>query len=227
MTMEKIDVMLEPVRIFLHQVADLLPRLGLALVILIIGYFVARAVKFVIVKALRAGNFHVLSDRAGIDGFLRDGGVGADTTDIIGTLCYWIVILAALIIGFNGLGLNYITDLLVKVLLFVPKVIVAVVILAFGSYFARFLGNALCAYAKKLQLQDAELLGKLAQYAIATFVVLIALDQMEIGGDIVRQTFLIVLAGVVLALALAFGIGGKDWAAELLERWWPRNNRKS
>ena len=224
--MERIDVMLEPVRVFLAQLADLLPRLGLALVVLIVGYFIARGVKFVVIKALRAGNFHVLSDRAGIDGFLRDGGVSADTTEILAMLCYWIVILAALVVGFNGLGLNYITDLLVRVLLFVPKVIVAVVILAFGAYFARFLGNALCAYAKKLQLQDAELLGRLAQYAIVTFVVLIALDQMNIGGDIVRQTFLIVLAGVVFALALAFGIGGKDWAAELLERWWPRNNNR-
>jgi flagellar biosynthesis protein FliQ len=211
--MDRFEVMIEPARVFLNQLADLLPRLGLALVILVIGYFVARAVKFVVVKALRAGNFHVLSDRAGIDGFLRDGGVAADTTQI------------ALVVGFNGLGLNYITDLLVRVLLFVPKVIVAVVILAFGGYFARFIGNAICAYAKKLRLQDAELLGRLGQYAIVTFVVLIALDQVDIGGDIVRQTFLIVLAGLVLALALAFGIGGKDWAAELLERWWPRNRK--
>ena len=177
------------------------------------------------VKGLRAGNFHVLSERAGIDGFLRDGGVGADTTEILGLLFYWLVILAALVVGFNGLGLNYITDLLVKVLLFLPHVMVALLVLAFGSYFARFIGNAVCAYAKKLRLQDAELLGRLAQYAILTFVVLIALDQVNIGGDIVRQTFLIVLAGVVFALALAFGIGGKDWAAELLERWWPRNRK--
>src|SRR5580765_1607755 len=223
--MDRFEVMLEPARVFLNQLADLLPRLGLALVILIIGYFVARAVKFVVVKALRAGNFHVLSDRAGIDGFLRDGGVSAGTTEIIGLLCYWLVILAALVIGFNGLGLNYITDLLVRLLLFVPKVIVAIVILAFGAYFARFIGSAVCVYAKKLHLQDADLLGRLAQYAIVTFVVLIALDQVDIGGDIVRQTFLIVLAGLVLALALAFGIGGKDWAAELLERWWPRNRK--
>ena len=223
--MESFDMMLEPARAFLHQVGDLLPRLILALLLLLVGYFVARLVRFVVVKGLRAGNFHVLSDRAGIDGFLRDGGVGADTTEIIGLLFYWVVILASLVIGFNGLGLNYITDLLVKVLLFLPHVMVALLVLAFGAYFARFIGNAVCAYAKKLRLQDAELLGRLAQYAILTFVVLIALDQVNIGGDIVRQTFLIVLAGVVLALALAFGIGGKDWAAELLERWWPRNRK--
>jgi hypothetical protein len=76
-----------------------------------------------------------------------------------------------------------------------------------------------------VHLQDADILGRLAQYAILAFVVLIALDQVNVGGDIVRQTFLIVLAGVVLALALAFGIGGKDWAAEMLERWWPRRKR--
>ncbi|HUQ24043.1 MAG TPA: hypothetical protein VM140_00135 [Burkholderiales bacterium] len=223
--MERIDVLFEPVRVFLVQVGDLLPRLLLALLVLVAGYYMARLLRFVVVKALRAGNFHVLSDRAGIDGFLRDGGVNADTTEILGLLFYWVVILAALVIGFNGLGLNYITDLLVKVLLFVPKVMVAMLILVFGAYFARFIGSACCAYAKKLHLQDAELLGRLAQYAILTFVVLIALDQVSIGGDIIRQTFLIVLAGIVFALALAFGLGGKDWAAELLERWWPRNRK--
>ena len=220
--MDRIEIMLEPVRVFLHQAADFLPRLGLALVILVVGYFVARMVKFAIVKGLRAGNFHVLTERAGLDSFLRDGGIHADTSEVLALLFYWLVILAALVIGFNGLGLTYITDLLGRVLLFVPKVMVALLILAFGAYFARFIGNAICAYFRNINLQDAELLGRLAQYAITTFVVLIALDQVNVGGDIVRQTFLIVLAGVVFALALAFGLGGKDWAAEMLERWWPR-----
>jgi hypothetical protein len=58
------------------------------------------------------------------------------------------------------------------------------------------------------------------------FVVLIALDQMGVGGAIIRQSFLIILGGVVLALALAFGIGGQHWAAEILERWWPRREPK-
>jgi hypothetical protein len=56
-------------------------------------------------------------------------------------------------------------------------------------------------------------------------VVLIALEQMQIGGDIVRMSFLIILAGVVFGLSLAFGLGGQGWAAELLERWWPRRGR--
>jgi flagellar biosynthesis protein FliQ len=220
--MNGIDVYLEPLRVFLRQAGDFLPRLGLAVLVVIAGWILAKMARFAIARGLRAINFNILTERSGMDGFLRDGGIQADTTEILALLAYWIVILAALVIGFNGLGLTYITDLLGRVLLFVPKVMVALLILAFGAYFARFIGNAVCAYFRNVHLQDAEMLGKLAQYAITTFVVLIALDQVNIGGDIIRQTFLIVLAGVVLALALAFGLGGKDWAAEMLERWWPR-----
>jgi flagellar biosynthesis protein FliQ len=220
--MNTLEMSLEPLRGFLVSVGEFLPRILLALLVLLAGWILAKMVRFAIARGLRAINFNVLTERAGMDGFLRDGGIQADTTEILALLAYWIVILAALVIGFNGLGLTYITDLLGKVLLFVPKVMVALLILAFGAYFARFIGNAVCAYFRNVHLQDAEMLGKLAQYAITTFVVLIALDQVNIGGDIIRQTFLIVLAGVVFALALAFGLGGKDWAAEMLERWWPR-----
>jgi len=217
-----VDVLLEPIRVFLVQVGNLLPRLLLALVVLIAGWLLAKVVRFAVARGLRAVNFNVLTERAGMDGFLRNGGIRADTTDLLALLCYWLVILAALVIGFNSLGLTYITDLLGKVVLFVPKVMVALLILAFGAYFARFIGNAISAYCKNVHLQDAELLGRLAQYAILTFVVLIALDQVNVGGEIIRQSFLIILAGIVFALALAFGLGGKDWAAGILERFWRR-----
>ena len=220
--MDSIDVMLEPVRVFLRQLADLLPRLILAILILVAGWLLAKLARFVVAKALRAVNFNVLTERAGMDGFLRNGGIRADTTDLLALLAYWLVILAALIVGFNGLGLSYVTDLLARIVLFVPKVMVAMVILAFGAYFARVVGNAVCAYFRNIHLQDADILGRIAQYAILAFVVLIALDQVNVGGDIVRQTFLVLLAGLVFALALSFGLAGKDWAAELLERWWPR-----
>jgi uncharacterized membrane protein YjgN (DUF898 family) len=223
--MNQIDVLLEPIRVFLRQVGEMLPRMLLALLILIIGWLVAKAMRFAIVRGLRAVNFHVVTERAGLDGFLHDGGIESDTTEILGVLVYWLVILGALVIGFNTLGLAYVTDLLGRIILFVPKVMVALLILAFGAYFARFIGNAITAYCRNIHIQDADLLGRLAQYAIVTFVVLIALDQVNIGGDIVRQSFLIVLAGLVFALALAFGLGGREWAAELLERWWPRRKR--
>ena len=210
----------------LSQIGAFLPRLALALAVLVAGWLLAKVIRFAVVKAMRAVNFNVLTEHAGIDGFLRQGGIESDTTDIFGTLIYWLVIFATLVIAFNGLGLTYITDLFGQVVLFVPKVIVALLILAFGAYFARFIYNTVVAYCSNVGIQDAELLGKLSQYAIVVFVVLIALDQMNVGGDIIRQSFLIILAGVVFALALAFGIGGQRWAAGLLERWLPRQDKK-
>lgn len=224
--MDRVDVFLEPVKAFLLQVGHFLPKLALAVLVLIAGWILAKFARFALTKALRAINFNVLTERAGIDDFLEQGGIEGGTTGIFAVLVYWLVILAALVIAFNGLGLTYITDLLGKVVLFVPKVIVALLILAFGAYFARFVGDAVIAYCRNIGIRDGDLLGKLAQYAIIAFVVLIALDQVNVGGDIVRQSFLIVLAGVVFALALAFGIGGQRRAAELLERWWPSASKE-
>ena len=219
----EMDTLIEPLHAFMLQVGAFLPRLAMALVAVVVGWLLAKAARFALVKALRAINFNVLSERAGLDEFLRQGGIRSDTTDIFGVLVYWLVVLAALVIAFNTLGLNYITELLRQVVMFVPRLMVALVILAFGAYFARFIAGAVMAYCRNVGLQDGDILGRLAQYAILAFVVLIALEQMQVGGDIVRHAFLIMLAGVVLALALAFGLGGQGWAAQLLERWWPRS----
>ena len=223
--MQSIDVLLETAREFLHQVAALLPRLALALMVVIAGWLVAKAIRFAVEKALRAANFNVLTERAGTDHFLQQGGLRGDTTTLFGLLAYWLVILAALIIAFNGLGLTYITDLLQRA---------AVRTQSAGRVAGgglRFLLRALRGRRGDHLLHrgagsNADLLGKIAQYLIMAFVVMIALSQVEVGGDIVQRTFLVILAGVVLALALAFGLGGKEWAASLLERWWPRHRGK-
>ena len=222
--MERIDVMLEPVRAFLIQVGAFLPRLAIALLVLLAGVLIAKAARFAVERGLRAINFHILTRRADLDGFLQQGGTHIDTIGVLGLLSYWVVILAALIVAFNGLGLTHVTELLSRVMLFVPQLIVALLVLAFGAYFARFVSNAVATYCKGVGLRDGQALGQLAYYAILAFVVMIALDQMGVGGSLVRDAFLLILGGVVLALALAFGLGGKDWAAAQLERWWPSSD---
>ncbi|WP_263770368.1 mechanosensitive ion channel family protein [Propionivibrio soli] len=223
--MVPIDMTLETLRTFLAAVAAFLPNVLLAIVIAIAGWLLAKAVRFTVVKGLRSINFHILTERARIDSFLQMGGTGADTTAVIGMLVYWLVIVAALILACNTLGLTYVTDLLSKIALFVPRVILAVVILAFGAYFALFIDGTVTLYGRNVGFDEAPVLGRLARYAVLLFVALIALDQLGIGGDIIRQSFLIILAGIVLALALAFGLGGRDWAAALLDRWWPQRKR--
>ena len=216
--MDNFSMLVEPIRETLHQIAAFLPRLVLAILLLVIGWLIARAVRFAIVKALRAVNFGVVTDKAGIDHFLQQGGADIDTIRVLGGLFYWLVILAALMVAFNSLDLAYVTDLIGRIVLFVPKVMVAVVILVFGVYFARFVGAALTTYLRNLGVGEAGLVGRLALYAIVVFVVMIALDQMGLG-DIIRQAFLIIVAAIALGLALAFGLGGQKRAAELIERW--------
>jgi len=221
--MEKIDVMLVPIRGLLLEIGNFLPRLGVALAVIVVGWLLAKGFRIGLVKALRALNFHILTERSGIDGFLKQGGGQKDTTEWIGVICYALVLIASLIIAFNSLGLTQVTDLLGRVLLFVPRVLVALLVLVFGSYFARFVANSVQRYFRAAGISDSEILGRIVRYAIMAFVLLLAIDQLDIGGRLIQQTFLIVLAGVVFALALAFGMGARERAAELIERWFPRH----
>ncbi len=216
--MENINVLIEPIRASLHQIGAFLPRVALAIVILIIGWLIAKAVRFTVVRTLSALNFNVITDKAGIDAFLRQGGGDIDTIAVLGGLTYWLVILAAMMIAFNSLDLAYVTDLIGRIVLFVPRVMISVVVLVFGAYFARFVSGALTVYLQNIGAGEAALLGRLCMYAIMVFVILIALDQLGLG-DILRQTFRIHDGAASLGLALAFGLGGQRRAAELIEKW--------
>ncbi len=223
--MEPISIAIEPLRAFLAEVGAFLPKLLVATLIAIAGWLVAKALRFAVVKALRSINFHVLTERARIDAFLQMGGTPLDTTTVIGLLVYWLAIIAALVLACNSLGLTYVTELLSRIVLFMPRVILSVVILVFGAYFAQFVDGSVTTYGRNVGLDEAPLLGRFARYAVLLFVILIALDQLDIGGEIIRETFLIILGGVVFALALAFGLGGRRWAARLLEQWMPLDKK--
>lgn len=220
--MEHIDVMFEPLRALLQQVGAFMPRLAIALGLLLAGWLVAKALRLAAVKTLRALNFHVLTERAGLDGFLQQGGSKSDTTDLVGWIVYAMAILVSMILATNSLDLAQVTALLGKLVFFLPRLLLALVVVSFGSYFARFVGGAVRGYCKRLAISDGDLLARLAQYGIMTFVILLAIDNLEVGSGLVQQTFLILLAGVVFAAALAIGLGARDRAAQLIERWFPR-----
>jgi hypothetical protein len=217
--MQSVDMLFEPLRTFLAQVGLFLPRLLLALVVVAGGWALGRLARFATVRALRAFNVGVLTERAGLDAWWRHGGLALDTPAVVGVLVQATVLLAALLLAANGLGLGVIAELLSRVLWFVPRLLLALVIVALGSYFAQVVGASVRQLALDHGLHDASLLARLAQVAVQVVVVLIALDHLDIGGGIVRWSFLILLGGVVLALALAFGLGGRDWAARCIARW--------
>src|SRR5258707_802360 len=113
--MMDVNMLLESIRESLHQVGVFLPRLLLAIVILIIGWVIAKAVRFAVVKALHAINFGVLTEKAGIDHVLKQGGAHFDTVRVLGGLSYWLVILAALMVASNSLELAHVTDLVGRI----------------------------------------------------------------------------------------------------------------
>lgn len=216
--MEQVTVMLEPAKVFLGQLVKFLQLFGLAIVVLVAGWLLAKFLQFIIVRGLKAINFNVVTEKAGIDGYFKQGGVKKTTIDVLGILVYWLTILLALLVAANVLQLPEVSGLLKQVALYIPNIIIAVFILAIGLYLARFFGETVVTYAKNVGIEDADLIGRVTRYAIVVFVSIIALNQVDIGADIIRWTFFILFAGLVLALALAFGLGGQKWAATQLEK---------
>jgi len=203
-----------------------MPRLLGAVVILIIGWLVAKLLAFAVVRGLKLVRFDVVTSKAGVDGFLKEGGIKKSTIDILGVLTYWFVILVTLLTTFNVLGLAVAADLFNRIALYVPKVIVAVLILAIGLYFARLVADSVTTYGRNVGMADADLMGRLSRYAIMAFVIIITLQQVDVDASILNHAFLITIGSLGLGLALAFGLGGQKWAAGALERFMAERGRK-
>lgn len=216
--MDQVEIVLAPVKYFTSQLALFLPKLLIATAVLVAGWLLAKLFYSVVVKSLKAVNFESLTHKAGVDVFLEHGGIRKTTSEILGLLIYWIIILITLLVASNVVKLDVVSELFSKVLQFIPNVIVAVLILTIGMYFARFVSDVVTAYSKNVGFEDAELVGRLARYAIITFVIIISLEQMDIGTTIPRSAFLILLGGIVFAFSLAFGLGGKKWAESQFDK---------
>ena len=159
----------------------MLPNIAVAIGILLLGWLLAKVGRFAVERGLRAVNFNVLTERAGTDHFLQQGGLRGDTTTLFGLFAYWVVLVATLMQAASEVDLVRLTDLLDRVLIYSPKVLMAMLIAVFGSYFARFVGNAITTYCIGAQIPDGDMLGKIAQYLIMSFVIMIALRQLEVG----------------------------------------------
>ncbi|MBE9516281.1 MAG: hypothetical protein IME93_04835 [Proteobacteria bacterium] len=224
--MDQVSVALDTMQTFWTQFIQFLPTFIAAFVVLVAGWLLAKAVAYGVVKGLKLVNFNTLTDRAGIDKFLKQGGIKKTTIDIIGVLIYWLIILATWLVAFNMLGLTVVSDLVSRLTQFIPHVIVAILILTIGLYFARFISDSVVAYGKNVGMDDAEIMGRLARYSIMVFVIIIALGQMNIGEAILYPAFLILFGGIVLALALAFGIGGQKWAAGQIDKYFSKGRKR-
>ena len=215
---EQIQIFVESSQQFLNEIAVAIPKILGALLILLIGWIVARLLKKGFVKLLKLVRLNYLTEKSGIEKFLKEGGVTFTAIDLIGSLLYWLIMLIVILAALNSLGLTSAQDLFNEIILFIPNIIVALIILLLGFYIAKFVANVLAVSLKNMKDQSANLIRNLAYYSIVVFTVFLVLGQLKIAQDIITNGFILIFGAICLAFGLAFGLGGKDYASEVLKK---------
>jgi hypothetical protein len=137
--------------------------------------------------------------------------------ELVSSIVYWLIIIMVLVMTVDALGLPKSSDVLSGLFAYVPKVIAALLVLIVAMFLANFVSGIVRTAAANANLPKPELLAGISRWAIIIFAVTISLEQLGIAPLLVTGAFNIILGGIVLALALAFGLGGKEAAARYLE----------
>jgi hypothetical protein len=204
---------------FVTKIAVFLPNLFFAIAIILIGWVVCNLVKRVVIRLLKLCQFDVLAERAGITQALERGGIKQSASEIVGLLVFWFLFLIAIVTTLETLNLSGATDTLHTIYLYIPKIVAALVVLILGLYFANFLESVTRTSCANAGLAQAASIGRAAYIGTTIFVVAGIFEILDIASEIVIWAFILVFGAVCLALALAFGLGGRDVAARHLEKW--------
>lgn len=197
------------------MIADFVPRLLLFLVILLVGLFVARWIRRLVERLLKAINFDTYIDRSGIGGPLERAGY-ADSGRFVAQIIYYLIVLLVLQMAFNVFGDNPITDALEGLVAWLPKLVVGIVLVIIGGLVANVVGDLV--RGATAGQPYGPFVTRLATIGVWLFFGLAALDQIEIGQDVVDVLTTAVFASLSAILIIKFGVGG-IWAAR--DRFWP------
>jgi hypothetical protein len=220
------NLIADPVRQMLARILGYLPILLGALIILIVGWIVARAIRRILDWLLKTIRFDALADKAGISAILRKGDLKISAREVVSSLVYWLIMIMVLVMTVDALGLPKASDVLASLFAYVPKVIAALLVLVVAMFLASFVSGIVRTAAGNANLPKPEIFAGVSRWAIIIFAVTISLGELGIATLLVTATFNIILGGVCLALALAFGLGGKDAAARYLEELKERHYEK-
>lgn len=221
---QQIDVFVASLTSFWTQLASFVPQLLAALLLLFVGWVLASLIRTGVVKLLDVLKFDELSQKTGIDAFLKQGNINLSLSRIVANLIYWLFILVMIVMVSNSLGLHAVAELFNRVVLYIPNIIVAILVLVFGVLLARFINRLVFAYLNNMGVEGALTLSTISEYAVIIFVIFVALEQLEIGTHLLTAAFQIGFGAIGLALALAFGLGGKEWAAGVIKRMTEKRN---
>lgn len=209
------EMIVEPIKIILSQAGIFISSLALVVLILVVGWIIAKLVKTLVLRILDILQLDSMTERIGLDKILAKGGIKYSISELIAVLCYWLIMLISLIIAISMVNVK--TEMLDSIVLYIPRVISAIAVLLLGMFFSSFVHTAIVTAVANAGVEQANLFGKIAQVVIIVFAVAISLEQLGIGTQIINLTITILLASLGLAIALAFGLGCKEIASKSLQ----------
>jgi hypothetical protein len=204
-----------------------IPKVLGFLVIVIAGWFIASVIDRVLAGVLRAIRFNDLAQRAGLADFVNRMGMNTDPSGLIGLVVKWFVRLIALVVAFDALGLPAVSEVLRQLLLWLPNVVVALVVLVIGGLAARALSNLVRGAASEADLSNANFLARAASVVVWAFAIVVAVNQLGIATELVNTLFMAIVGALALGVGLAFGLGGRETAAEILRKMYARAQERS
>ena len=207
----------------LMAVLSFLPALIGAIIILVIGWILSGLVASVVTRLLERVGFNHAAERTGVTSFIARTGVHDFTAArVVAELVKWFIRLIFLEAAAAAIHLNAVTDIINRIVLFIPNLIVALLVLMIGALVARFVGDLVRGSSSEMGFGNPNMLASIARVAILAFAVIVAVNQVGIAAAIVNTLFMAVVFALALAVGLAFGLGGRDTAAQMWQRWYAR-----
>jgi hypothetical protein len=200
------------------KIASFAPALLTLLFIVILGFISAWVLKLVVKYVLKLIRFDVFGYRLGLTSVLTKASINRTPGETIGIIIYWCIVFFFFLIALGTLQISAADDFVVTVLNYIPRFLVAVFVFLVGYFLSRFFGRAILIGLVNTRVASAKLIATLFRILIIIFFSAMAIEQLGIARGIVIATFSISFGGVVLGSAIAFGLGGKEIAREILER---------
>lgn len=213
-----LQLILEPMKEVFSKFKEFAPNILAAMTILLVGILFARIMKAVLLRFLRAIKFDSWSDRMGLTVVMRKGDLWSKPSTAVGSIVFWLLLIISLLTGLSALKIHAIDNLVALFFLYLPRAFSAVLILVFGYIIAGFIGRAVLITAVNSGYHYAKLLAEAVRLLLTVLILAMALEQLQVAPGIVVAAFSIIFGGIVLALAVSFGVGGIDAARRMIEK---------
>ena len=210
--------LLGPLETLSRNVLAVLPNVLAMSIILLVGLAAAWSIGHVVERLLRVIGLDLLSNRLGVSAALARGGVKTDPSHLVGRAAYWLVVAFTIMAGLGALNLQPLNQFAQSFLAYLPRLFTAALILVVGYLLSNFVSQAVLIAAVNAGIPPARLVAACSRWGVQLVAVAMGLEQLGIAQNIVVVGFGILLGGVVMAAAIAFGLGAKDLAKEFLER---------